>query len=202
MQLVQVSIKGHSTSWLLFWQVTLNSKWVALTSVTFTALRGDYPADPALYHAMAVDNMCLTVHSTLASPPPPPPAKELLPPPPPSPTTVKCPPPPSPIVVKSPPPPPPSPPLLSPPNSPPPSPPVTPTPAAANRIQPSAFPHGSGTSDESLFPRGADDVNSSPIQLPAPFAFLDTQFSTYSACSNGGYPCHMRMPIFVYRQNV
>lgn len=42
-------------------QVVLDSSWTKLTQVTFTPSRADFPQDATVNHAMAIDDVCLTV---------------------------------------------------------------------------------------------------------------------------------------------
>ena len=39
----------------------MDAAWKKLTQVTFTALRNDFSDDEAWNHAMAIDDLCLTV---------------------------------------------------------------------------------------------------------------------------------------------
>lgn len=149
--------------------VTLDAKWRNLKSVTFNAVRPNYPGDPVANHVFAIDNMCLIIPGPAARSPPPP-----RPPPP--------------VKARKPPPPRPPPPRPPPPRPPPPRPPppTPPSPAIGTLIQANAFPHGTATTaDTSLFPIGADDLNSDPIYLSQPFYFLDTEFTSYTVNSNG-----------------
>lgn len=74
---------------------------------------------------------------------------------------------------------------ISPPARPPPA--LQPPPAPANMISTSAFPHGAGTADKSLFPTGDDDNSSEEISLPdgSVFTLKDVAFGSYSVNTNG-----------------
>ena len=62
--LVRVNIVIHYPQHLFsitFIQVELDGRWKNLTEVSFSALRNDFPTDAARNHAVAFDQMCLSV---------------------------------------------------------------------------------------------------------------------------------------------
>ena len=52
-----------------FLQVILDTRWLEMKKVKFTAYRKDYPQDLPTYHAVAIDNLCLRVTAALLSAP-------------------------------------------------------------------------------------------------------------------------------------